>query len=349
VCTQQDCPFGYYCNDGQPKSWCVQNTLAFPSVPMGQWGWPCTPPKWLDNPACDLGNGFGCYGISPSDASAFCTQFFCVADSDCAGGWWCATVNVGPNVTTLNASYGKAPQKVCLPRTYCAPCQLDHDCAPTADGQPQYCIADSQGNGFCTSRCAATTGCATDAQCVARWKLCISSTAGGTSCTRDEDCPPSAQDVAQHCDFGVQAADAGLTPSGVCAPECGSDADCNAAQGQHCQNSNTAFCQPRAGLCKGDGKLCSPCRSDADCATGGFCVPADYSTERFCTTPGMPAANMMCSCPVHTTGSPLSSVGCTLPQPPGNPPLPPTFPPPYQCVGLENLGGSPVLGCWSKH
>jgi hypothetical protein len=352
VCTQQtDCPFGYYCNDGRPKSWCAQNTLTFPSQPMGQWGAPCTPPQESGNPACDGMDGFSCYGISPSDANAFCTQFGCLGDSDCTGGWWCATVNVGPNVTTSKATYGKPPRQICLPRSYCAPCQLDHDCAPTPDGQPQYCIADSQGNGYCTSRCTATASCTADAACGPRWKLCLSSPPAGMPCTRDEDCPPSAQDYAQHCDFGpVQGGvDAGLPLTGVCAPECGTDADCDASQGQRCLNSNTSFCSPRAGVCKGDGKLCSPCRSDADCMSGGFCVQAEYSTERFCTVAGKAAANNQCSCPAGTTtGIPGVTVGCSLPAQPGNP-LPPTFPPPYQCVGLEMLGGAPILGCWSKH
>jgi hypothetical protein len=303
-----------------------------------------------------LADGFACYGISPSDANAFCTQFGCLGDSDCVGGWWCATVDDAPNVTTLKASWGKTRQ-VCLPRGYCAPCQLDHDCALTPDGQPQYCVADSQGNGYCTPRCTATSSCAADAACVPRWRVCRSIPAAGMPCTRDEDCPPSAQDFAQHCDFGPTGAgvDAGLAATGVCASECGSDSDCDASQNQHCLNSTTSFCSPRAGVCKGNGKLCSPCRSDADCAAsggggGGFCILADYSTERFCTVPGSPAPNMMCSCPAGTTtGAPGATVGCSLPPQPGGPPIPPSAPPPYQCVGLQILGGSPILGCWSKH
>jgi hypothetical protein len=334
VCTQQDCPFGYYCNDGRPKSWCVGNTLVFPQG-TAQWGTPCMPPKERGNPACDNADAFGCYGISPTDANAFCTQFDCLGDSDCAGGWWCETVNVSPNVTTTASSFGTKPRQVCVPRWYCAPCQLDHDCSPLPDGRPQYCMNDSKGNMYCTPRCTATANCASDAKCAPHWNLCL----GGTSpqpCTRDEDCPPSAQNVAQHCDLGpVTGGMLGMT--GVCAPECGSDADCDTAKGQHCQTSNNSYCTPRAGVCKGDGSLCSPCRSDADC-THGYCVEAPYSGERFCSQ----MANGMCpgagACPTKT-GVTGSSVACTT--------MASDFAPVNQCVGVVSLGGTDVPGCWT--
>ncbi len=348
VCTQQsDCPYGYYCNDGRPKSWCAEMTFAFTKAD-GQWGTPCMPPKEEGNPACDSADAFACYGISPTDANAFCTQLGCRADSDCQGGWWCATLNAAPNVTTAKASFGKPPRPVCVPRSYCAPCQLDHDCPMGSDGRPQYCQADSQGNMYCTSRCSPSTGCAADAKCVPHFKLCLGG-AGATApqaCTRDEDCPPSARSYAQHCDFS-----GGVGPSamGFCAPECGSNSDCDS--GQQCQNSGSSYCTPRAGVCKGDGSLCSPCRSDADC-TNGDCVYAEYSTERFCssTAKGVcpsnapPAAGM---CPAKT-GAPQSGVGCVSAPAPGMA-LPPTSPPVNQCVGVVDLGGAGVLGCWSAH
>ena len=108
VCTQQsDCPFNWYCNDGQPQSWCIQTTTAYEQGD-GQWGTPCAPENGeSNNKACDTGDGFACYGASPTDANAFCTVYDCHADSDCPGGWWCATVDNAPNVTTATRSFGQ--------------------------------------------------------------------------------------------------------------------------------------------------------------------------------------------------------------------------------------------------
>jgi hypothetical protein len=70
-------------------------------------------------------------------------------------------------------------------------------------------------------------------------------------CTRDSNCPLDAQ-----CAQRVDRASSGTTDEKVCTPN--------------------------AGTCKGDGSLCAPCESDADC-TNGVCAQASYSTERFCT------------------------------------------------------------------
>jgi hypothetical protein len=300
-----------------------------------QWGTHCNPPQEGGNPACDSANGFSCYGTSVGDANGFCTQFGCLADSDCAGGYWCATVNSAPNITTNTPAFGKpAPRQVCLPRRYCDPCQLDHDCPPTLDGRTQYCTLDLQSKPYCSPRCETNGNCDADAKCAPRWTLCIGP-ANTQACTRDEDCPPSAQSYAQHCDFAA-AGDGGLATSGVCAPECGSDADCTA--GSQCMNSHTNFCQPRAGVCTGDGSLCSPCRSDADCMTGGFCLQATSSPEMFCSVPCGAGG----SCPA-AKGEPGLAVGCTTSQPTN------VYPPVGQCIGEVMAGGTGFFGCWSVH
>jgi hypothetical protein len=125
---------------------------------------------------------------------------------------------------------------------------------------------------------------------------------------------------------------------GLCAPECGSDGDCDATKGQQCQNSNSSYCSPKAGVCKGDGTLCSPCRSDADCVNGGYCVEAPYSGERFCTQRAHGTCPGPGACP-GSTGAPGSSVACTTQAS--------NFAPANQCVGLVLLGGSPIPGCWT--
>jgi hypothetical protein len=187
---------------------------------------------------------------------------------------------------------------------------------------------------FCTPHCETNGGCHADAKCAPQWKLCIGAS-NTLACAGDEDCPPSAQDVAQHCDF-LPAGDGGLPTTGVCAPECGSNADCGASD--QCMNSHTNFCLPRAGVCKGDGSLCSPCRSDNDCMTGGLCLQAESSPELFCSVPCRAGG----SCP-SATGEPGLVVGCTTT------PTLPVEPPANQCIGEVMAGGTPFLGCWSVH
>jgi hypothetical protein len=341
VCTaQSDCPFGWYCNDGatgsQGKNWCVQNTIAVTPGAMGEWGASCQPSKGIDNPACDGNDGFGCYGVSPTDANAFCTIYDCAQDSDCPGGWWCATVDKAPNVTTTKRTWGQT-RTVCLPRSYCAPCQEDHDCAPAPNGTAQHCVPDAQGNGFCAPECAGNANCALDAACKHPWALCMP--AQGATCKSDDDCPPS-NGIFQHCQ------------GGQCTGECGSDSDCTGA-GQSCQKP-LAVCMPRAGVCVGDGGFCSPCRSDADCKNG-YCFTAAYSTERFCSapttstcpTPSDGSTLVIASagmCPAVPSGASAKQVACI----PGKAPPPPD----QQCLGLTTIsdgngGKVQIPGCWT--
>jgi len=326
VCTRAaECPAGWSCNLGetsQPKNWCVQGGA-------GKYGTSCAPGGGeSSNPACDANDGFVCLGGSPTDANAFCTTLGCAKDGDCPHGWWCATVNDGPNVATATRTFGKT-RAACVPRAYCAPCGSDADCDAAPDGTPLFCAGDIQGSGFCTPQCATSTDCPLDATCILQATICAPSQGG--ACRVDSDCPPSSQHVYQHCD------------GGRCTPECGGPQDCLA--GQSCVTRG--LCLPRAGVCKGSGGFCSPCRSDADC-TGGFCLSAaPYSTEHFCS--------------VASTVAPCASQGV---DPPGCPPRKggdnwvgsecATLPPgqPAQCVGVVTFGtstGNPqdVLGCWT--
>jgi hypothetical protein len=347
ICTNQsECPDGYYCNDGQlgsqGKNWCAANTNYPPKKP-GQWQAPCSASAGEgNNPACDSADFFACYGTSPTDTAcqtamsgcSFCTEFGCEEDSDCPGGWWCSTQNVGPNVTSAVETFGKSQTRtLCLPRWYCAPCKTDHDCALAADGSTQqHCVPDSNGNGFCAPQCQSDSNCTEDATCVPQWPICAPASGNspaGAACQSDDDCPPTAT-AFQHCD------------AGRCTPECGGNASCPA--GETCEN--LSVCVPRAGLCVGDGGFCSPCRSDADC-TNGYCVSAlPYSTERFCTVNATVAdcdTSMMDpqGCPMPTSTDNWKAVGCTQ--------LTPKLP--DQCVAFVTLGTSSsmqyVPGCWT--
>lgn len=390
ACTQQaQCPFGYYCNDAQPVSWCVAATVSLTQT-MGQWGTSCTPSDGESgNPACDTKDGFKCYANSPMDTNAFCTYIGCRGDSDCPGGWWCARVDSAPNAGTDQRSFGMT-RNVCMPRTYCAPCETDHDCnaatttPATANMPPQTCVKDSHGVGLCTSGCSTDANCNLDATCK-QFKQCEDKT-----CTKDSDCPAystgkgksaciagacqvtCAADAdcasaggsatggnAEVCDAASKtcrpsgcASGAGAD-AGACIETCSADADCGV--GRTCASESA--CVPRAGECLGKGAFCDPCYSDADCASGGYCLYADYSTERFCSSPVMgttcPSMGSLPAgaCPNAPAGSPAAGVGTTCISTAGQ------LAPANQCIPLDNLGGTCsstnsancVVGCWSLH
>jgi hypothetical protein len=335
VCTSSaQCPFNTTCNDAQPQSWCAPNTLALPQLPSGQWGASCLPAGGeANNPSCDVADGFACYGASPTDATAFCTLFGCEFDTDCPGTWWCARENQGPNVRSSKSTFG-ITRAVCLPRAYCAPCHLDHDCPKATDGTPQHCVIDATSAasaGFCAPACGTDGNCAVDATCQNWQSLCTPGQ--GPSCQSDDDCP-ALSGVAQHCD------------AGKCAPECAADSDCDGpgANGVPAKCQWARVCTPRAGTCLGDGGFCSPCRSDADCKNGYCLSGLPYSTERFCSLKSTaascdPTVANPAGCPAHATKDNWLLNVCTTA-------------PADQCEGLVALGTSTgqvseLPGCWT--
>jgi hypothetical protein len=333
VCTSSaDCPFNWSCNDNPSKSWCVLSSYAVPELPTGQWGTACRPGDGEQgNKACDLADQFACYGINPTDANAFCTIFGCSFDTDCPGGWWCATVNAAPNVRTNKPSFGPT-RTACLPRAYCAPCRMDHDCPPASDGTQQHCVKEAQGDSHCAPQCGSDANCALDAKCANWQSLCTP--AQGPSCRSDDDCP-LAGGITQHCD------------SGRCSPECGGDGDCASVGDAGAAPATCTWrrvCAPRAGVCLGGGGFCAPCRSDKDCMNGYCLSGMPYSTERFCS---LKSTTLPCDtttldppgCPRSTSGDNWLHSGCTST-------------PPSQCEGLVTFGtatgqAAGVPGCWT--
>ncbi len=332
TCSKQtDCPFNYHCMPGGPATgYCVQDRTSYPPTVKGEaaaaapWGVACDPTKGIgSNSDCDSADNFWCYGISPTDANAYCTQEQCNDDGDCPGGWWCATINDTPNVQTARRTDFAPPGQaeatykasvaaqnpsvlttVCMPRvynlkpgTYCAPCKTDLDC-PLNESTPQHCVS-ADANGGAELVCA------------------VECTDSATQQPSDKLCPE---------DYACQ--DPG---------------------------SGTPVCVPRAKTCivqKGTtAAMCSPCHSDADCdPASGFCVIADYSTEHYCTTlSGVTCAvngtTLTDQCPA-TSGTPSNAgVSCTYS---GTSPFPKN-----QCFGLVTFGtgsnAAQVGGCWTKH
>jgi hypothetical protein len=387
ACTSQSqCAAGTFCNDAQPQSWCAPSTLALVLGP-GQWGTSCSPISGMNfNPACDWNDNFLCYGASPTDATAFCTYFDCLGDSDCPGGWSCAVVDEAPNVDTVSRSFG-ATRSVCLPRQYCAPCHMDHDCSLAPDGSEEHCVGQgSPGGGFCAPQCASNSDCRLDATCTPQWGVCAANRCGSDAdcqangsaqvcvagvcqlpCAADADCPIS-NGMPQHCMQGpatkacaAQAcqSDDDCPPTlgtfqhcnaGTCTPECGSDSDCDpGANDQTCVP--LSVCEPRAGACVGNGTFCTACRSDADCVAG-YCLVSTYSKERFCS---QTITNGNCS---STTGPPAGGcdplplgasaqvVACTS--------MASDFAPTNQCIGEVTFGTAQGMtqfdpGCWAQN
>ncbi len=228
TCTKPtDCPFDYTCVAGDGgKGYCAKDrTPAFlgtdykpasPGEPAGgaPWGVACDPTKGFDsNTDCNNAQQFWCYGTSPTDANAFCTQFQCTDDADCPGGWWCAQINNSPNVTAAKRASWGADQvnTVCLPRvyntkpgTYCAPCKSDFDC-PNDGTTPQHCVsADANGGTetVCGSECQTDANCPLDQKCTdpgSGTPVCVPRAAtckgDGTMCSpchSDADCSSDA-------------------------------------------------------------------------------------------------------------------------------------------------------------
>jgi hypothetical protein len=225
TCTApSDCPFDYHCMMSDAgKGYCVKDrtppflgTDFVPKTPgeaagAEPWGAPCNPTNgYADNPDCDTNQSFWCYGTSPTDGNAFCTQFQCTDDGDCPGGWWCATVNDQPNVTAAKRLDWGTTTTVCLPRlydtkpgSYCAPCSSDLDC-PKNGATPQHCVsADANGGQeqVCATECDTDNNCPVDQWCqdvgigvnvcVPRAQTCKGDGSFCSPCHSDDDCQPN--------------------------------------------------------------------------------------------------------------------------------------------------------------
>ena len=217
-------------------------------------------------------------------------------------------------------------------------------CTDDLDCKGGYFCATVNQNPSATTAKRSFGAAQTTTVCLPRaWNLAPNSRCGG--CKTDVDCPLN-QGRPQHC----VGADGNGGAEKVCAVECINDKNCTLdgkcaapSEAPTLVSTNTmgvlvatGVCLPRASTCKGDGSFCSPCSSDKDC-TNGFCINADYSTERFCSFKSTTPCTMTqgsATCPMKPNGG---QVSCFTKQDALK----------DQCIGLSNIGGSGVLGCWT--
>jgi hypothetical protein len=149
-----------------------------------------------------------------------------------------------------------------------------------------------------------------------------------STCKVDLDCPP-AKGLPQHCVADAEG-------NGFCAPECDSTKSC-ALDARCADIDGRKVCYPRAQRCVGDGSLCSPCRSDADCGADGACITGAYTSERYCakrsTTPC--SAGSPGSCPATVKLATEVVASCTT--------KPTDLLPADYCLGLYEIG-APTCG-----
>jgi hypothetical protein len=210
------------------------------------------------------------------------------------------------------ACYGTSPTDAAA---YCTryDCAKDDDCGPgfwctKVNVTPDVNTANRKSFGDVRNVCLRRGYCAT--------------------CATDVDCPTIAGTP--------QACLVGADNTKFCVPQCNGPGTCpTEAKCITVDRGALTFCYPRAQVCVGDGSLCAPCRSDADCGADGACLKGDYTTERSCGK----KTSACTSCP-HTAPVQSRSVGCfDTPQP--------TQPANY-CFGIYQIAGQPSdIGCWS--
>lgn len=218
-----------------------------------------------------------------------------------------------------------------------------------------YCFAlsPSDGNAYCTSY-----GCEQDSDCGAGFgcesinnfpnantakrkelgpgatqKACVRR-AYCSACTSDLDCPAIAG-VKQRCIEDKNA-------RRFCTSECTSKQNCpTEAKCGTIEGTGIKVCYPLSKLCIGDGALCSPCLSDADCGDDGICTKGEYTTERFCAK-AAPGGDCK-QCPKSVASLPDRPLGCTSRD---SDKLPKSY-----CTGLLSIDGTvgADLGCWTPN
>lgn len=183
-------------------------------------------------------------------------------------------------------------------------CDTGQDCT-SEDGIKYFCNTPKY-NTKIGEACVITGKCLdSDLQCLpgSTEDLAMYSTAYcSAGCEYDTDCPPRfmCMDIGDdkkmcvrrgfcsRCLFDGQCASNSRCikqgKESFCAKSCTKDrtecpryADCKDVGG------GEYYCIRKAGSCVGDGKICAPCITEADCEKGSLCLTYTYSRESFCS------------------------------------------------------------------
>ncbi len=279
---------------------------------------------------------------SNTDATKACPSgFLCTAlaaqEAPCTGAQ-CYCAEAPPETKAIQKKDKGQWGSACNPTGGIA---ANPDC-DAAQGFQCYARYTSDGNAYCTRACTDDKGCGAGFFCgdVNDTPNAETVKREGTGtvkiCQKRDYCAPCKASL--DCPTGQLCAGAG-SPGAFCTATCQTDTNC--AVDAFCSDyAGAKYCFPNAGACVGDGKFCSPCRSDLDCkAGGGICASSSaYTTERFCTVPSPSKCASNGDCPARPDG--VAASGCTKEAsddiPAGS------------CVGLFTLDKNPVPGCYTR-
>lgn len=273
---------------------------------------------------------------SAGGAPRICTHA-CSAQSGPSGcpiGYDCTAADAPPATTTCNKERFAYDPLTGAPLLFGRDCSLapgttqaewDRACAGTGDPAPaptcrhavdpasnQHAPLRDDPHAYCTAACASDGDCPVDMRCAADYD-------GVTKCLRRGFCDPCWMNDNCSGDTGacVPTADGSAR---YCTKPCAAAADCGGVLGTYLACSDTSdaagqagrFCLHKYGACVGTGRVCDPCRSDADCAGGTVCLGVALTGERMCTR----------SCTVDAECASDKPTGCDYgppPQKPGDP------------------------------
>lgn len=271
----------------------------------------------------------------------------CASHADCPFNFVCKPGAAKPFCvkTTLDI-----PKKDGQWGTTCQPSGGEANPACDADtGFGCFATAPTDANAYCTR-----FDCATDLDCAGDfWCAQVNESPNATStkrsrgptrpaCVKRTYCSPCAADFDCPVIDGKQSRciddDGGAK---FCATACENNTNCPLdAACAFPADDGTKLCYPRAGTCKGDGSMCSPCRSDADCPDG-LCLRGGYNTERFCSVTSPSGCADKTDCPAFT-GVSTTRIGCQTSSDDPNIPK-------GQCIGIIPFGETGDIGCYTKH
>jgi hypothetical protein len=308
---QPACPDGSNCDFTQ----CGGGTCAVDPIACAAFTGTCTIGVCDDMTPCtvpgctqDKCKPLVCLSAAPAggaDEGAYCTLQDCHADTDCPGGYWCATVadphqicggpKPGPNCgtttdpcvdPTMDAANGttfvKGPfctlRNECRLRGACDACTSDLDCSITAGrhctevGSAKFCVADCATDEDCIDGYACTMG-----ECAPRSGACVGMGKFCETCHDDTDCGT-----------GLECLQFETGGERVCvnlALPCAADTDCpTAPSGLHgwCNVDASPF-TCLIPMNSGSGKFtCWPSNKDSACYLDAEC------NSKMCIGPDMP-------------------------------------------------------------